>query len=182
MYKSRSKIATNRRISGKLKTVSSVGFACLLVLGGWILVTPCPAIQRPSDAPAYIESVWPPATSKTLVGCYIRHYVSPLSGIGAGVTVDLDSIWELEVPQSTNKSLSPFTDRVTLYVDEEQVAITDRAEGGGTYFIGDTDLDLAGWYFFGSNHFVPLGKHTAKVTITTQAGEVLEYEWDFEIK
>jgi hypothetical protein len=94
----------------------------------------------------------------------------------------MDSIWELEVPKSSSSGLPSFPDRVSLYIDEEQVPITDRAEGGGTYFIGDTDLDLAGWYLFGSDRFLPLGRHVAKLVIATRSGKILEYEWHFRIK
>jgi len=167
---------------GKLRIGFVIGLACFLLLGIWVIATPCPRNLGSIETPLYIERVWPPSESETWLGCYIRRYILPPSGIGVGVAVDMDSIWELEVPQSNKLDLPSFPNRVSLYVDEQQVPITQRLEGGGAYFIGDTELDVAGWYFFGSHQFTPPGEHLAKVVIATRSGKILEYEWRFRIK
>lgn len=165
----------------------------IVVLGSFLFVclglvfTPCPANQNQLNVPAYIESLWPPPESETWFGCYVKRYLLVLpSGTGVGLTIDTANIWELEILQPSSGELSPFQDRVFLYVDGEQVPLNRQAEGGGSRFITVNnqyvDLELAGWYFFGSSRFLSLGDHLAKVVIFTKSGETLEYEWRFKIK
>jgi hypothetical protein len=164
-----------------LKIVATIALICFLLIGVWVVTTPCPATLHPWNAPGYVESVWPPATSKTLINCSTTKGLGyiPEAEIEVGIGINMDSIWDLEMLRSNTEDLPPFPDRVILYVDGEQVPITKRAEGGGAYFIGDTELDLAGWYFLGSNHFVHPGDHQAKIMIATRSGKTLEFEWHF---
>ncbi|MGB8983151.1 MAG: hypothetical protein WCC12_14845 [Anaerolineales bacterium] len=166
----------------KLKAKAAILLACLILISIWTVATPCPTNTGLLKAPQYIENVWPPSESETLLGCYVKRYLWPRSGIGVGVAIDMDSIWQLELPQSSSQVASSFPDRVFLYVDGNQVPITSRWEGGGTYRVGDTELDLAGWYFFGSNHFVLPGDHRGRVVVVTKSGETLKYEWAFRIR
>ena len=172
---------------GKLKNGVAIVLASFLFVCLWIVLTPCQTDPSLLNAPTYIESLWPPAKSETLLGCYIKTYllVAP-SGTGVGLRIDTESIWKLEMGQSNNEVLPSFQDRVFLFVDGEQVPINRRAEGGGSWFTTvdgkSVDFELAGWYFFGSSRFMSLGDHLAKVVINTKSGKTLEYEWRFRIK
>lgn len=82
--------------------------------------------------------------------------------------------------------MPPFKERVSLFLDDKLVNITSVDEGG-LWIVGNpnnngVDYYLYGPYFFGSNHILFFGEHTAKVVIVTGSGEKLEYEWSFKIK
>jgi hypothetical protein len=171
--------------SKKSRIVGMIALAGFLLICIWIVVTPCPATLRPWNKPGYIESIWPPATSATMLSCSTKKIYSFEGETEVGVIINTSSIWELEIPQSNKKDLpsfipdATFPDRVSLYVDGEEMPVTRQEESGGTYFIEDTELDLAGWYFLGSSHPILQGNHVAKVVIVTQSGKILEYEWHF---
>jgi hypothetical protein len=156
--------------------------ACL-----WIVLIPCAAYSTDLNKPDYIENLWPPPQTETRLGCYIKRYllIAP-QGTGVGVTIDTQKIMDLEELDLTHNDIQPFQNRFSLYVDGKQVSLDRRAEGGGTLFTTNNgeyiDLELAGWYFFGSSHFVAFGDHVAKIVMITEAGKALEYEWRFTIR
>jgi len=172
------------RLSRRIIVVILVG---LIGCGLWVTLTPCPGYSDTFGTPDFIESVWPPPQTETLLSCYIKRYLLVFpAGTGIGVTIDTQSIRDLEITQLASTDVPPFPERVFLYVDGDQVQINRKSEGGGALFttVDDkyVDLGLAGWYFFGSGKFLSFGDHEAKVVIATKSGQTLEYEWTFTIK
>ena len=167
----------------------------VLLIGISIIIIPCPTFQNDSlHLPKYIKSVSPGPKTKISFSCYnLKNFAMTVSGSSrgayqiGGIIVDMRPMFLPEWVFATySQETTAFSNSVTLFVDGRAMDKTwDWQAGGGVSEIHpdgtETNLDLPGWYRFGSNPLLLPGDHTATVLIETSSGETLEYEWKFTI-
>jgi hypothetical protein len=153
--------------------------------------------EKPRDKslPSYITDIWPPPNDEVWGHWYALSLKIPLPGpfpgmMGISVGIDTSKgIRELELVEKAKPAISlPLENRVNLYLDDAEIQADDpmcyndmvaALEPAGDKSYG---APLGRKYRFCWPVSLTPGKHTAKLSIATRSGEVLEYVWVFTIK
>ena len=137
--------------------------------------------------PDYITDLWPSPGSELSLDCYTKSlsgntFSSSTRGIEIGINTD--SIADQLLYDSRHGS---FPDRVSLYLDGREIpkSPSDYSDLGPALLSPNgkkTPYSLSKYYNFSWVPPLDIGNHVAKLTIITQSGKLLEYEWRFTIK
>jgi len=172
------------------KTIIVLCTASLFFLSCFLLMPyPFSFLAKDLERPEYISSAWPPPKSEIWIGYYNLSLLRSMPfNRGISVTLEPMSIVYLEFPRADARHISPFIDRVYLYIDGAQIPNSGRyyLDNATAIIQGTVDkpiyYDVSAQYSISWTPELSKGNHVAQLTIETESGETLEYEWHFRIK
>lgn len=154
--------------------------------------------EKPLDEsqPGYITSIWPAPNDEVWGSWYALSLKTALPGAfpgRVGITIEIrpgKGITPFElVAKDKHATNLPLEKRVNLSLNDGLidagnpiVCLNDLTAILEPNNKSDYGSGLAGRYIFCWPVSLPPGKHIAKLSVSTRAGEVLEYEWTFIIK